>query len=180
MAISGKEVAIILADFFDATEFNGLHKCLADAGALTSVVGEKPDTKLKDWEGKTEVAVEVSFEEARSYDFVAAIIPGKFSPDIVRANEIALDFVKSLLELNKVVGAIDHGAQVLISIGAIKEKNVAGWPSIRVDLENAGAVYSDEPVAIDGNIVTGRGPEDIKAFCDAIIEEIDHSTEAAA
>jgi len=172
MSISGKEVAIVLSDNFDANQFNTLHKCLSGAGALISTVGEVAGKNIKDFNQKTEVTIEVSYSEAHSYNFAAVLISNGFSPDKVRVNDSALTLVKDMVESGKLVGAIDHGAQVLVTLGVLKDKNVTGSPSIKVDLENAGAKYFDEPVVIDGNIITGRGQADTETFCNAIIDEL--------
>ncbi|MHB8840670.1 MAG: DJ-1/PfpI family protein [Candidatus Aquicultor sp.] len=180
MAISGKEVALVLSDRFDANEFNGLHSCLSKESALISTVGETAGQKLSDADRKTQVDVEVSYEEGRSYNFDAVVIFDGYSPDITRMDEDALAFILDMYNSGKIIGAIDHGAQVLINLEALKGKNVTGSPSIRVDLENAGARYFDEPVVIDGNLVTGRGPQDLEDFCQAIVDELRRLTEFAA
>ncbi|MBE0447117.1 MAG: DJ-1/PfpI family protein [Actinobacteria bacterium] len=180
MSISGRKIALILSDHFDAEEFNELHNCLTEAGAFTAIVGADAGQKFQDWSRKAEVTVGISFEEAHSYGFDAIIISDGYSPDEIRMNDAALSFVKDMYDANKVVGAIHHGAQVFISLGILKGKNVTSWPSIAVDLENAGATYFDEPVVIDGNLITGRRPADIRAFCNAIIDELERLSEAAA
>ncbi|HEY3375584.1 MAG TPA: DJ-1/PfpI family protein [Candidatus Aquicultor sp.] len=180
MSISGKEVALIIADNFDSRELNSLRRCFDDAGALISVIGDVPERKLQDFEHTTQVEVEISYEQARGYNFQAVIIPDGYSPDRVRMNDAALDLVLDMFNTGKIVGAIDHGVQVLITLGVLKGKNVTGSPSIRVDVENAGANYYDEPVVVDGNLITCKGPENIKEFCDTVITEINRSSEAAA
>lgn len=180
MSISGKEVALILSDLFNADEFNRLHSCLANAGALTSIVSDNADQKLQDFNREMEVTSDISYEQARGYDFKAVIISDGFSPDQVRIDDAALDFVRNMYDSDNIVSAIDHGAQVLISLGILKGKNVTGSAPIRVDLENAGAHYYDEPVVIDGNLITGRGQEDIGALCSAVIDELENRSEAAA
>lgn len=180
MSISGKEVAIVLSDNFDANQFNTLHRCLSESGALISTVGEAAGKNVKDFNQKSEVTIEVSYSEAHSYNFAAVIISNGFSPDKVRASAGALSFMKDMVESGKAVGAIDHGAQVLVTLDVLKDKNVTGSPSIKFDLENAGAKYFDEPVVIDENIITGRGQADIEAFCDAIVDELKGKAERVA
>ena len=180
MAISEKEVALILSDHFDANEFNGLHSCLSKEGALIGTVGETAGQKLSDADHKTEVEVEVSYEEARSYNFDGVVIFDGHSSDTTRMDEDALMLILDMYNSGKIIGAIDHGALVLINLDVLKDKNVTGSPSIRVDLENAGARYFDEPVVIDGNLVTGRGPQDLEDFCQALVDELRRLTEFAA
>ncbi len=180
MAISGKEVALVLSDRFDANEFNGLHSCLSKEGALISTVGDTAGRKLSDTDRKTEVQIEVSYEEARSYNFDAVVIFDGYSPNTTRTNEDALSLILDMYNSGKIIGAIDHGGLVLVNLEILKDKNVTGSPSIRVDLENAGARYFDEPVVIDGNLVTGRGSQDLEDFCQAIVDELRRLTEFAA
>lgn len=180
MAISGKEIALILSDHFDANEFNGLHSCLSKEGALISTVGATAEQKLSDWNHTTEATVEVDFDEARSYNFDAVVVFDGYSPDKIRTEENALAFVLDMYNSGKIVGALDHGAEVLINLEILKGKNVTGAQSIKVDLENAGARYFDEPVVIDGNLVTGRGAQDLEDFCQAIVDELRRLTEFAA
>ncbi len=180
MAISGKEVALVLSDRFDANEFNGLHGCLSKEGALISTVGATAGQKLSDMDRKTEVEVEVSYEEAHSYNYDAIVIFDGYSPDTTRMDEDALSLILDMYNSGKITGAIDHGALVLVNLEVLKDKNVTGSPSIRVDLENAGAKYFDEPVVIDGNLVTGRDPQDLEDFCQAIVDELRRLTEFAA
>ena len=180
MSISGKEVALVLSDHFDANEFNSLHNCFSQAGALVSIVGDAAGQKLMDWNRTTEVTIEVGFEEARSYDFDAIVISNGYSPDKIRVNEAARSLVLNMFNSGKVIGVIDHGIQVLITLGILKGKSVTGSPSIKVDIENAGAKYFNEPVVVDGNLVSGRGLDDVKAFCNAVIDELRRLTEFVA
>lgn len=180
MSEKEKKIAILLANNFDSDEFSLLHSCFLDAGFFVSIVAEKDDIKLQDWKGASEVTTEVSFEEARSYNFDAAIIPGRFSPDEIRINQSALFFVKDIYTEGKLLGAIDHGAQVLISADVLRNKDVTGWYSIKDDLINAGADYLDEPIVTDGNIITARSNADIQEFCKLMTDNLRGSVEEAA
>jgi protease I len=172
MATTEKKVALILSDNFDADEFSALHRCLINAGILVSVVSEKENTTLHSWDKNTEVLSEVSYDEARSYGYDAAIISGRFSPDEIRTVDSALALVRDIFQEGKLVCAIDHGAQVLISAGFLGGKNIAGRHSIKVDLENAGAHYLNDPIVVDNNLVTGRSRNEINEFCEIIVKKI--------
>jgi protease I len=180
MSEQEKKIAIMLANNFDYDEFSLLHSCFLDAGFFVSVVADKEDVKLQDWRGSSEILTEVSFEEARSYDFDAAVIPGRFSPDEIRLSQPAIFFVKDIFNEGKLVGAIDHGAQVLISAGILRNKDVTGWYSIKDDLINAGGDYLDEPIVTDGNIITARGSADIQEFCKLMVDDLKGNVEEAA
>jgi protease I len=84
-------------------------------------------------------------------------------------DEQVVGLVRAFAEAGKPVGAICHGPWLLVEADVIHGRTVTGWPSIRTDLRNAGAEVIDQEVAIDGNIVTSRKPEDIPAFTEALI-----------
>jgi len=113
-----------------------------------------------------------NLEEINSSDVDAIVIPGGFSPDVLRIHQGCLDLVKSLYEKNKIIAAICHGPQVLISAGIVRGKSITSYAAVRDDLINAGANYEDSPVVIDGNIITSRVPDDLPDFCLKIIEKL--------
>ena len=100
----------------------------------------------------------------------ALVIPGGYSPDALRINPKVLELVRHYADSGKVVAAICHGPQVLISAGLAKGRRMTAYAAVRDDLINAGAQYVDEPVVVDGRTVTSRVPDDLPEFCRAIIE----------
>ncbi len=113
----------------------------------------KPDAKTSD---------------LRASDFDACIIPGGYSPDKLRLDEHTLEFVREMLGAGKVVAAICHGPQVLISAGVVRGRKLTSARQVRDDLVNAGAEWVDEPVVVDGNLITSRYPVDLPGFVEAI------------
>lgn len=110
--------------------------------------------------------------DVKNYD--AVIIPGGFeAPDRVRQIPEVLEFVKKMNEKKKLIAALCHGPWVLISAKIIKGKRATCYPGIADDLKNAGAIYIDEPVVADGNIITSRHPRDIGHFMKAILARFD-------
>ncbi|MCX7795365.1 MAG: type 1 glutamine amidotransferase [bacterium] len=102
-------------------------------------------------------------------DYDAVIIPGGFSPDYLRREPKVTEFVRKMYEQGKIIAAICHGPWLIISAKIVKGKRIAGVTPIRDDIENAGAIFVDEPVVVDGNIITSRVPDDLPEFCQAII-----------
>ncbi|HDD34035.1 MAG TPA: protease, partial [Thermofilaceae archaeon] len=100
------------------------------------------------------------------------IIPGGYSPDYLRIDEKVLSFVKRMYEMGKVVAAICHGPQVLISAGLVKGKRVTAYKAVKDDLINAGAMFENVPAVRDGNLITGRVPDDLPEFCQLIISAL--------
>jgi protease I len=80
--------------------------------------------------------------------------------------------VREAYDRGKLVAAVCHGPQILISAGLVKGRRLTSWSSIAVDLKNAGATWVDEPVVKDGNIITARKPADLPRFNKAIIEAL--------
>lgn len=118
-------------------------------------------------EGKRFSLVDLSDPNVKEMD--ALVIPGGYSPDALRINRRILELVHHYANSGKVVAAICHGPQVLISAGLAKGRRMTSYVAIKDDLVNAGAEYVDEPVVVDGKIITSRVPDDLPEFCHAII-----------
>jgi protease I len=110
--------------------------------------------------------------EARSEDHDALLIPGGYSPDHLRSDGRAVNFVKEFMDKGKPVFSICHGAQLLITADVLKGRKVTGWKSIVQDIINAGAEYEDTEVVVDGNLVSSRQPSDLPAFIEASLDKI--------
>jgi protease I len=92
------------------------------------------------------------------------------NPDALRADDDAVKFVRSFFDAGKPVAAICHAPWTLIEAGVVRGRRMTSWPSLRTDLENAGATWVDEEVVTDGNLVTSRKPGDLPAFTTALLE----------
>jgi protease I len=97
------------------------------------------------------------------------------NPDFLRADPEAVRFVREFFTAGKPVAAICHGPWTLIEAGVVDGRTLTSWPSLRTDLTNAGATWVDEQVYVSDGLVTSRKPDDIPAFCDALLEEIAHA-----
>jgi len=173
-SLDGKTVAILAADGFEEVELTEPRKALLDAGARVQVVSPakgKVHGFRHDKPG-AELPVDVPLESAKPESYDALMIPGGlFNPDALRRNKKALEFTKAMVRDGKPVAAICHGPQVLISAGLVNGRRMTGFEAIQVDLANAGAIVSDEPVVTDHGFVTSRKPDDIPAFNAKMIEE---------
>lgn len=117
--------------------------------------------------------VDVALDDAQPRDYAALLLPGGvMNPDYLRWNPRAVAFVKSFVNANKPIAAICHGPWLLAEADILEGRAVTGWPSILTDLENAGAQVFDEEVIVDGNLITGRKPEDIDVFSRALIDAL--------
>lgn len=120
--------------------------------------------------------VDIWLSDAGPSDYDAVIIPGgAWNPDLLRGNPQVLTFVQKMDNAKKLICAICHGPQVLISAGLVSGKKATGWPLMLIDLENAGAELVDEPVVIDDRLLTSRGPLDIPHFVNAIADRLSAS-----
>ena len=165
--VKGKRVAILATDGFEQVELIEPRKALDAAGAQTRVVSPKAD-KIRGWnfaDWGDEVKVDVPLDQAKPEDFDALLLPGGvINPDRLRMNEKAVDFARAFFEAGKPVASICHGPWMVIETGAAEGRRIASWPSLRTDLQNAGAEWVNEEVCVDGNLITSRKPDDIPAF----------------
>ena len=172
--LSGKRVAIVVANGFEQIEMTDPREALDGAGAETDLVSIE-DGEVKGWEhtewGET-FDVEVPMDDADPDDYDGLLLPGGvMSPDRLRRDERVLAFVRAFFEAGKPVAAICHGPWTLIDAGVVEGRRVTSYPSIRRDLENAGAEWVDEEVVVDQGLVTSRKPDDLPAFDAKMIEE---------
>lgn len=117
------------------------------------------------------IAFDKTLDQVTVSDYDAFIIPGgSWNPDALRADSKVTGIVSAAAKAGKVVAAICHGPWVLSDAGVLKGKRATAWWSTRPDLENAGATFVDEPVVVDGNVVTSRAPIDLAPFVHAIGE----------
>ncbi len=111
-----------------------------------------------------EVKVDKTLEEAQSRDYDLLILPGGKAPEAIRKEEEALKIAKDFFQENKPVSAICHGPQILITADLLKGRRATCYRSVAQELKDAGAIYEDREVIVDGNLVTSRQPSDLAAF----------------
>jgi protease I len=125
--------------------------------------------------------VDLVVSEAKVEDFSALVLPGGVAnPDQLRTNEDAVEFVRQFVESGKPVAAICHAPWTLVEAGVLRGKRLTSWPSLRTDIQNAGGEWVDEPVVVDGNLITSRKPDDIPTFNSAVLEAVRHGVSSAA
>lgn len=171
-------VMILATNGYEQSELEMPKAHLEDAGMTTHVVslekGEIKGWKDKDWGDS--VAVDKTIGEVDVADYDALLLPGgQMNPDILRMNDDAIQIVKDFGKSGKPIAAICHAPWLLAEAGLIKDKTVTSWPSIRTDLTNAGANVVDQEVAVDGNLITSRKPDDITAFSREFISQIQNA-----
>jgi protease I len=170
--LAGKRVAVLVEDEFEDRELTGPVDGLRAAGATVVIVGPTAGSEYRGKRNGTVVAADVAAGAARAKEFDALVIPGGHAPDKMRMRHAMVDLARDMMQAGKPVAAICHGPSVLISAIALKGRTLTCWPSIAIDVKNAGGMYVDKPVVIDGNLITSRKPDDVAVFTEAIIEAI--------
>jgi protease I len=155
-------IAALVGPDFEDSEFRVPFDRFREAGHEVIVVGQKKGETLTGKKGKERTQVELALDDARPEQFDALFIPGGHSPDHLRADDRAVQFVKRFAD--KPIFAICHGPQLLITADMVSDRTMTAWKTIQVDLDKAGAKVVDKDVVVDRNFVTSRKPDDIDAF----------------
>ena len=170
--LDGKRIAILTEGGFEDAELIEPLRAMKDAGARVVVVGSGSQPSYKGKRGKATIRVDVAADKVDAEDFDAIIIPGGYAPDKMRLHQPMIDLVRKTCDSGKLVAAICHGPQLLISADIVRGRRVTSWPSVAVDLRNAGADWVNEHLVQDGNLITSRKPADLPRFNKAIIEAL--------
>lgn len=165
-----KVVSLIHTDFEDLEFWYPILR-LQEEGVEVVVAGEKAGEK---YIGKYGVPAhsDCAFSEVKAEEFDGILIPGGWAPDKLRRFPEVLELVQKMNSENKIVGQICHAGWVAISAKILKDKKVTSTPGIKDDMENAGAVWIDEPVVVDGNLVSSRRPMDLPLYMKKYIEAL--------
>lgn len=170
--LDGKKIAILAEDDFEDSELTEPLKAMKDAGAKIVIVGSGSKETYRGKRGNATVKADAIADDVKAEDFDAIIIPGGYAPDKMRLHQAMVDLVRKAHDSGKVIAAVCHGQQLLISAEVVRGRRITSWYSIAVDLRNAGADWVDEPVVQDGNLITSRKPADLPQFNKAIIEAL--------
>jgi len=170
--LAGKRIAILAEDDFEDSELTEPLRAMKDAGARVWIVGSGSKKSYKGKRNLADVTVDTSADKVEASQFDAIIVPGGYAPDKMRLHQPMVDLIRKAHAEGKIIAAVCHGPQLLISADIVKGRRVTSWPSVAVDLKNAGAIWVDEPTVRDGNIITARKPADLPKFNNAIIEAL--------
>lgn len=182
--LNSTRVLILATDGFEHSELFDPRQALLDAGAQVTLASIKTDPiqGVKNDSDPTEtITPDLTLDQVDIDDYDALLLPGGVgNPDKLRMEEKAVDIVEGFVDDGKIVAAICHAPWLLVEADVVDGRRVTSWPSVRTDLENAGAEVVDEEVVVDGNLITSRKPDDIPAFNRALIEALEKvATEAA-
>ena len=166
------KVAIVLDDDFEDVEFETPRTTLLEHGHEVTVVGLDEAKEVTGKQGRVTYTIDCSVDQVNARDFDALVIPGGYSPDHLRMDDKMVRFVKDCSDKGMPIAAICHAGSLLIEADVVKRRTVTSWPSIRTDLQNAGAAWMDQEVVYDGNLITSRKPDDLPAFTKALLGEL--------
>jgi protease I len=172
--LDNHKIAILTENGFEEVELTSPKKALEEQGATVHVISPQKDKvkAMKDHEWSIEVTVDKHLSEVRAEDYDGLLLPGGvINPDQLRTSEDAVKFIQDFFAAGKPVAAICHGPQSLIEAGVVEGREMTSYPSIKTDLQNAGARWVDQEVVVDQGLVTSRKPDDLPAFNAKMIEE---------
>ena len=177
--LNNRVVAILTENGFEEVELTSPRQALEAAGAKVHIVSpQKEKVKaMNDHEWSIELPVDKHISEADADQYDALLLPGGvLNPDQLRQDDESIKFLKAFFDSKKPVAAICHGAQSLITAGVLDGRTLTSYPSIKIDLVNAGASWQDEAVVVDRGLITSRKPDDLPAFnakiCDEFAEKV--------
>ncbi|RKO20215.1 type 1 glutamine amidotransferase [Pseudarthrobacter phenanthrenivorans] len=180
-SIEGKKVAFLLTDGVEQVELTSPWQAVKDAGGVPTLVAPSSG-KVQGFEGTEKgdtFDVDLTVADADASDFDALVIPGGVvNADHLRVDKDAQAFTRNFFEQHKPVASICHGPWLLIDAGVIRGRSVTSYHTLRTDLENAGASWSDQEVVVDQGLVTSRNPHDLPAFNSKLVEEISEGQHA--
>ena len=168
MELTGRRVAPLAEDRYQELELWYPLLRMQEAGAEVTVVGREKD-RIHVSERNYQVKAGIGVSEAQPEDFDAIIIPGGYSPDLMRRNPAMVQLVSKMYQQGKIVAAICHAGWMLASSGVAKDKRLTSTVSVKDDMVNAGVKWEDSEVVVDGNLISSRTPADLPAFLRAII-----------
>ncbi len=173
-------IAIALADDFEDSEFTVPADRLKNAGHELVVFGAKAGEIVTGKNRQARATIAHAAGDIDAADFDALLIPGGYSPDHLRTDADVVRVVRRFSDSDKPVAAICHGPQLLIEADVVRGRTVTSYPSVRTDLENAGARWVDQAVVVDENLITSRRPADLDAFGDALVHQLESAETASA
>lgn len=172
-SLSGRQVAILVADEFEQVELTEPREILEQAGARTVIVAPKAG-KVRGMHHDLqadEFDVDLTLGEANAHDFDAVLLPGGvINADQLRIVPEAQEFIKDIEDAGKPIAVICHGPWLLVSAGLVDGRTLTSWPTLQDDIRNAGGQWVDQEVVVDNNWVSSRKPGDIPAFGAAMVE----------
>ena len=176
--LSDKTILMLAADGFENSELFEPKQRLEAQGATVHLASIKTDPIQGETDGEKAdtITPDMTLSEVNEEEYDALVLPGGVgNPDKLRMEDEAVAIVQAFDDAGKPIAAICHAPWLLIEADVVEGRTMTSWPSVRTDLENAGADVVDKEVVVDDNFITSRKPDDIPAFVEAIVEMLTDS-----
>ncbi len=174
--ITQSKILILATNGYERSELRVPLDSLKQKGAAVTIASLEKGP-IKSWDEKDwgdSVDADLTVDEVNVADYDAIVLPGgQINPDVLRTNDKAVAIVKEFVSTGRIVAAICHGPWMLVEADVLKGREATSYPSIRTDMKNAGANWVDREVVTDNGIITSRNPNDLPAFVDKIVEEVE-------
>lgn len=165
-------IAVVVASGFEQANLDAILGAVSRAGHAATLVSPKKHA-VRGWDNThwgADLPVDMAAIDAEAQDYAAMVLPGGvLSADTLRADSDIIRLVRDAAIQGKPVAALGHAAWVLVEAGLAKGRHLTGAPSLRSDLVNAGAQWTDSPAAEDGNVITARHGHDVEAFSKLVL-----------
>ncbi|MBX0295337.1 type 1 glutamine amidotransferase domain-containing protein [Haloarcula nitratireducens] len=175
--LDGAQVAILVAEGTESVEFDEPKEALADAGADVDVIGPETgevQTVENDLNEAETVEVERAIDDVSTDEYDGVVVPGgTVGADTLRFDDDVVSFVAAQVESGTPVGSICHGPWVLVEADVVDGRTLTSYPSLQTDVRNAGGEWTDEEVVTDESLITSRKPDDLDAFCKAVVDAVE-------
>lgn len=169
--MAAKKVAILVDEMYQILEVWYPYYRFIEAGLEAELVAAEAKKEYHSKEGYPCVS-QIAAGRADAGDYDCMVVPGGFAPDFMRRSADVIEFANNMVDAGKVIAAICHGGWLLCSTKAYKGKKATCFMAIKDDIINAGAEYDDAECVVDGNLITSRKPDDLPAFCAAIMDAL--------
>ncbi len=169
--MAAKKAAIMVDEMYQVLEVWYPYYRLKEAGMEVNFVAAEAKKEYHSKEGYPCISG-ISVKEAKASDYDCMIVPGGFAPDFMRRSNEVIKFANDMVNADKVIAAICHGGWLLCSTKIFRGKKATCFMAIKDDITNAGADYVDDECIVNGNLITSRKPDDLPAFCTAILEKL--------
>lgn len=172
MVGENRRILIILGDNFNADIFHGIKDCLKSAGIAVAIGAVKRDIELIDNKGNELIRPDIGIDNIPDINFDAIIVSDGSVHDDLRESKEFQNLIRYEHDIGMILGAIGLSVRYFIDAGILENHSVTGSPDISYEIEAHGGRYENEPVWVDGNLITGRMLEDLPEFCKTLIDEI--------
>jgi len=170
--LAGRRIALLIEEGFSSRQVDETRRVLTLEGANVDIVGPTIKAPYRDKTGTLLVEATIAASAAHTTAFDAIVVPGGYAPDRIRMRHTMVDLVADAVAARIPVAAICHGPQVLITANVLRDRTLTCWPSIAVDVKNAGGRYVDRPAVSDGPLITARKSDDLPAFLEALTQAL--------